>query len=200
MNEEIVKREIRRYFFNSHAHKWDSYQKDKTHLAIKTILNRCDFSASDTVLDVGAGTGILCPYFESLNVKEYFALDNSDKMIDKFREKYPNSKSICIDFESITTSDFRKFSKIIIFNTFPHFVNYKKVFQNAYDLLIPSGVLYICHSMNREALKAHHLKAGIEVDGDILISDKEMLALFRESAFKNIEVENSEYFFAKGIK
>ena len=92
------------------------------------------------------------------------------------------------------------FSKIVIFNAFPHFENEKAVFENSYFYLKPGGRLYVAHSMNREQLDEHHSKAGMEVQDHVLIPDKEFRKLYAEAGFSDILVENKKYFFSVGAK
>lgn len=49
-------------FFDRHAGRWDSYEKQNIAPVIDAILDRIGVCADDLVLDVGCGTGILVPH------------------------------------------------------------------------------------------------------------------------------------------
>ena len=193
------------YFFDKHADKWDSYQQDFDYERIEKIIKQAGFSEADIVLDIGAGTGILYDYMMKWKVKNYTAVDISKKMCEVFKSKYPQANVLNLDYESLKSIQSNniadsKHSKIIIFNTFPHFVNYGKVFDISWKLLLNKGKLIIAHSMNREDLNEHHRNAGREVKNDILISDEKFKLLYKNSGFSDIIVNNDEYFYSEGTK
>jgi ubiquinone/menaquinone biosynthesis C-methylase UbiE len=186
-------------FFDDLASSWDSRSNKELDARIELILQKIEFSPQDKVLDVGAGTGVLIPYLRARGIKDICAVDFSIKMIEILKNKYPDVKTHHLNYEK---SFFEKetFSKILIYNVFPHFNDNNKVFKLSYEYLTPNGQLIIAHSMNREELNDHHKKAGKEVESHMLPSDKEFTKLFKNSGFTNIEVTNKEFFFACGTK
>ena len=189
----------RNNFFDSHAETWDSGIRKRDLDNIETIMQYAKISSKDTILDVGTGTGILIPFFKKKGVIEITAIDFSKKMVEIFKTKFPEVKIHNTDYEKRYFDD-ESFSKIFIFNTFPHFNNYKNVFQLSYDYLVPGGALIIAHSMSREELNQIHRDAGKEVEKDILISDDEFRNLYSENGFVDINVISNNSFFASGIK
>ena len=90
---EVVK------FFNSHAEKWDSYQKEDDFATIEDIFKRAEFYKKDKILDVGAGTGVLVPFFIKYNLLNFTAIDISPRMVEIYKSKYPGREIIVSDYE-----------------------------------------------------------------------------------------------------
>lgn len=186
-------------YFDRYAERWDGYQKAEDAPVIREILRRAGISEADDVLDVACGTGVLAPFLAELGVKSLAATDISPKMAGIYGGKFP--------FVSITVGDYETrlfpdggFSRVVIFNAFPHFGNGKAVFENSFRYLKPGGRLVIAHSMNRERLDEHHRKAGMEVADHVLISDDEFRRLYAGAGFGEVVVENSAYFFSSGVR
>jgi len=189
-----------REFFDRHAAKWDGYEKPEIVPIINAVLDRIGVSQEDEILDVGCGTGILAPHFEKRGVKRMSAMDIAPEMVKEYLRKFPGRKVICGDYEEpeVFPPDF--FTKIIIFNAFPHFDDREKIFENSYRYLKPGGGLYIVHSMTRADLDRHHREAGAEVADHMLYSNAGFKELYSGAGFKDVEVDDNGPFFSKGSK
>ncbi len=188
-----------RAFFDRHAPLWDSYQTAATHAAIVRSMNRAALRPGLRVLDVGAGTGILFPYFQALGVAAYTAVDVSPEMIRRLRAAHPGAAAVTADFEAPIPFP-APFDAVMIFNAFPHFRDEETVFARARDCLAPGGRLFICHSLNREGLREHHRQAGSDVAEDVLVSDERMAALYAGAGFSDVQVENTDIFYSEGTR
>lgn len=186
-------------FFDFHAETWDLGIRQSDLDNIDMIMQYANISKDDKILDVGTGTGVLIPFFKKNGVTEITAVDFSKKMVEVFKSKHPDIKIYNINYEEQYFDD-ESFSKIFIFNTFPHFDNYKKIFELSYNYLKPNGSLVIAHSMSREELNQIHINAGKEVEKDVLISNDEFMKLYSLSGFVNINIISNRLFFASGIK
>ncbi|MCX5792550.1 MAG: methyltransferase domain-containing protein [Elusimicrobia bacterium] len=186
-------------YFDRHAPQWDGHQKEKDAPVIEEILDRMGLSPADEVLDVASGTGVIIPFLLRRGIKKLTATDLSAKMSEIFRNKFPGVPMVTANYEK-RSFPAATFSKIVIFNAFPHFEDEKAVFGNSFYYLKPGGKLLIAHSMNREHLDEHHRTGGIEVQDHVLISDKEFRRLYEEAGFSGITVEDKKYFFSSGIR
>jgi SAM-dependent methyltransferase len=120
-------------------------------------------------------------------------------MVRLSRIKYPLATILQADFEKpIAFPD--SFDAVMIFNTFPHFLDEESLFSRSHSCLKPGGRLFICHSLNREALNEHHRLAGMAVAEDVLISDARMRDLYTQAGFISIRVENTDIFYSEGTK
>jgi len=186
-------------FFDGHAPAWDSYQDEGTHRAIARIFKTAGIRPGARVLDVGAGTGILYPYFLAAGVGAYTAVDVSPEMVRQFKAKHPEADVLEADYEKSIRFP-GTFDAIMIFNVFPHFRDEETVFRLSHPYLSPGGRLFICHSMNRESLNAHHRNAGGVVSEDVLISDERMAGFYRNAGFSAVRIENTDHFYSEGKK
>ncbi len=186
-------------FFDGHAPTWDENQTPGLHESIGRIFAAASFEPGLRVLDVGAGTGVLYPYFLAAGAGEYTAVDMSSEMVRTFQAKHPDAHVFEADYEKSIPFP-RPFDAVMIFNAFPHFRNEETVFRLSSSYLRPGGRLFICHSMNREALNAHHRAAGSVVSEDILISDERMAGRYRQAGFSGVKVENGDFFYSEGTK
>ena len=186
-------------YFDRHAARWDGYQKTEDAPVIEEILDRAGLTAADRVLDVACGTGVLVPFVTRRGVKGLTATDISPKMAELFRAKFPGIPLVTGNYEE-RMFPAGAFSKIIIFNAFPHFEDETAVFENSRFYLKPGGQLFVAHSMNRQQLDEHHRKAGLEVQDHVLIPDADFRRLYAQAGFTDIMVENASYFFSSGTR
>ncbi|MEA3307580.1 MAG: class I SAM-dependent methyltransferase [Elusimicrobiota bacterium] len=187
-------------FFDKHAENWHTCHKQCDFDAADLAMRKISLNENDLALDVGAGTGILIPFIQKYNCSDITAIDLSSEMIKIIQEKFPSVKAICGDYEKEDLFQTESFSKIIIYNAFPHFPNPEKIINNAFCQLKKNGILMIAHSMNREKLNLTHKKAGGIVGNHMLISDTAIEASFLKAGFSDIEIEDKTYFFAFGTK
>lgn len=158
------------------------------------MINRLEICKGDSVLDVAAGTGILFALLKDRGLCKYVAIDISDKMVEEFIDLYPDTDVRCLDFEADILLE-KKFDYVIIFNSIPHFDNLRRVFLNAFKNLKAGGKFTISHSRTREGLKEHHRRIGYIPEKEPIPTDETLYQLSKECGFKNVAIENREYFF-----
>lgn len=189
-----------RAFFDRNAALWDSYEKPEIVPVIDAILDRIGLSQADSVLDVGCGTGILVPHFMQRGVHNFRGIDLSPEMVREYLKKFPGSTVAAADYEEKELYPAGSFTKIIIFNAFPHFDRRELVFNNSFSYLRPGGGLYVVHSMSRAALDRHHRAAGAAVADHMLYSNTGFRELYCAAGFTNVEVDDTSKFFSCGYK
>ena len=184
-------------FFNQNAESWDSKEKKKTHKIIKRIINYLKLKKYTNVLDVGCGTGILYPYLKE-KFKNYTGIDISPKMIEVAFRKYPSGNFINCNFYNFKSK--KKYDLIIVFNSFPHFIERKKFFKKALSFLNKKGKLIITHSFKLEEINKIHKSSSNKEISKHTITQKEIKDLYTKFHFKNIKIKNNPYFIAEGTK
>lgn len=151
-------------FFDSLAENWDDTNILDS-AVLEKIIDIAGISENKRVLDAGCGTGVLIPFFLKRKVSHITAVDISEKMIRKAKEKYPDKEIsfICSDILSFDSDE--KFDCVMVHNAFPHFLNQEKAIEKLKDLTSCGGTLTVAHSISRSAvLKCHKNVPEISVE------------------------------------
>lgn len=193
--EIILKNSDEREKFNSIAGDWNKNIPQKNYKIVLDLIDRINLKEGNSVLDVGAGTGILYWALKERELSNYIAIDISDEMVKKFLSIYPDTDVRCMDFEKKIVLS-QSFDYIIIFNSIPHFNDLNVVFENAFNNLKVGGKFVIAHSKTRQGLLDHHKKIGYKSDKKEPIPlDETLLELCSRYNFRNIETEDVEYYY-----
>lgn len=192
-----------REYFNARASEWDNncvHDENK----IAYIISLLQLKASDLVLDVGTGTGVLIPHLlKYLDDSGHItAVDVSEKMLEVAESKY-SGKNITYRLGDVLEMPIdEKFDLIICYSMFPHFKENKlKAIGTLSQLLKDGGKLCIAHSQSREAINNLHLKAGDVVKDDRLPKMDNLKQVFIDQGL-NTEcvIDNGDYFLILGKK
>ena len=192
-----------REYFNARALDWDNtvvHDESK----VEHIVNLLQVRASDHILDVGTGTGVLIPHLlKYLDDHGHItAVDVSEKMLEVAESKY-SGKNITYRLGDVLEMPMdEKFDVIICFSVFPHFKENKlKAIATLSHLLKDGGKLCIAHAQSREAINNLHLKAGDVVKDDRLpkmdILEK---AFVDQGLIPECAIDNEDYFIILGKK
>lgn len=148
------KTEIRE-FFNSLAKDWDKNNIIDEKI-INIIFDNAEINENKKILDVGCGTGVLIPFYLKRNVKKITAIDFSKEMIDCAKRKHQNPliDFVCADVETYEFEE--KYDVIVLYNSFPHFINQEKLIEKLATLLNDGGILTVAHSVNRDEINKIH--------------------------------------------
>jgi cyclopropane fatty-acyl-phospholipid synthase-like methyltransferase len=173
------------------AHKsksWDMSSKrvKNAESIAKGILKNIKTRADMTLMDFGAGTGLLS-YFIAPSVEKIVAVDNSPSMLEMFREK--QSEFDChtelIQADLSTQNIDHKFDGIISSMTIHHLEDIPTLFSKLYNMLEADGFIALA-DLDSEDGTFHSDNTGVYHHG----FEREVL---REAAtdvgFKNISFE-----------
>lgn len=143
-------------FFNDMAEKWDAtnhYDMDKIELMIKLLY----IKKGDSVLDVGAGTGVLTPFLLKIT-ENICAIDSAEKMIEVARRKFSNTPVNFVHGDVLEYPfDDGAFDHIICYSMFPHFDDKPRAIAHLAKKLKPGGLLSILHSASKEKINGIHV-------------------------------------------
>ena len=185
-------------FFNKHAEEWDEFITDENIEVAKEVIKKYKIGRNNSVLDVGAGTGILYSLLKNENLSGYLGIDISPKMIDVFKEKHPDAEIRRIDFETNVELD-KRFDFVIIYDTIPHLDKIDMVFKNARKHLKVGGQFLIIHSKTRKELKEHHDEIDHEQDEPIP-TDEVLKLMSWTYNFEDTKIKDEDYFLYSGKK
>jgi len=196
--------EDQKEFFNKLADEWDdiSVHEGKKVRYITSLLN---LKGDERILDVGAGTGVMIPFYEEyLTTGTVHAVDFSERMIDRCRAKYPSSDHPNITFETADVYDLtyeNEFDVVMSYSSFPHFVEHQKAVNIFAKALRKGGRFTIAHSSSRDHINHIHSHSSSHIQNDVLPCLEELESMFeRAGLFVTFEQSDDDYHIIIGVK
>ncbi len=169
--------------FNQKAQEWDlsSMRQSIAQNAYNAIINNIDLDKEDSVIDFGAGTGLLSKKI-ALHVKELLAIDSSEKMLQKLDELHiKNIQTLHQDISKFQTD--KKFNGIVSSMTMHHIKDLDILFDKLYQLLDENGYIAIIDLMSEDG-SFHTDNEGVHHFG---FSEKDLTKLVKKHNFKDIK-------------
>ncbi|MGE4384316.1 MAG: class I SAM-dependent methyltransferase [Endomicrobiaceae bacterium] len=193
----------RKHFFNINADTWDNHINPYKEKRITGLMMLLQLKETDSIIDIGSGTGILVPYLRKLikNDSNITELDFSKCMIDKAKEKFGNKINYIVSsVEKLNIKD-NSFSKAVIFNSFPHFEDKQKALFEVFRILKNNAIILLAHSDSKNVVNNRHKEIGGVIANDVFQSNDNMICMFKKAGFKKIEItDNNDVFYIKAIK
>ncbi|MGH4137110.1 class I SAM-dependent methyltransferase [Clostridium sp.] len=180
-------------YFNNTYEKWKQISDEKGRIINKAI-NMLGISEGHSVLDVASGTGVLYTVLKNMRLSNYVALDISENMLKELQHLYPETKTICNNFDKNLDLE-EKFEYVLIFNSIPHFENLNIVFSNAKKHLKIGGTFAIVHSKTRNELKEHHKRIGYNLGREAIPNDDALYELAEKYQFREVIIRDDDFFY-----
>ncbi|WPX08535.1 class I SAM-dependent methyltransferase [Anaerocellum danielii] len=184
-------------YFDLLADKWDSIVHHDPQ-KVKRIIETAGLKEGDTVLDVGCGTGVLEDYLlkEVGKSGKIIAVDISEKMIEKAKEKFKHASNItflCADVVSLEFEEY--FDVVFCYSVFPHIDDKEKAIKKFAKMLKKTGKLVIAHSQSRQAINELHKKLPEPINSHFLPEMRKIIKWCEASGFQlALNEDNSEIF------
>lgn len=169
--------------FNQKAQEWDSssMRQSIAKNAYNAIINSIYLNKEDSVIDFGAGTGLLSRAIAS-HVKEVLAIDTSAKMLEKLDElQIDNIKTLHTDICNFHTD--KKFNAIVSSMAMHHIKDLDILFDNLYKLLDKNGYIAIVDLVSEDG-SFHQDNEGVHHFG---FSEQDLIKLANKHGFKEAE-------------
>jgi len=193
-------------FFDNRVDSYDEYMKNNVdnydiyYSMFGEYLNKNFYNKNINILDLGAGTGIeLKNIFKHFPESKLTALDISDEMLKKLKEKYDK-----YNIETVKESYLRlnklneKFNCIISSMTMHHYFGDKKlkIFQSIYNKLKKNGIYiegdyFSKNQYDQDKLIKEFLEKNIseeDIHFDIPLTIENEIKLLNNSGFGKIEI------------
>ena len=162
-DEGIVMDEVAAYF-NERAGKWDENGCSGESRVQGAVLSLVDLKSGDSVLDLGCGTGVMIPFYLAAKAGKIVAVDVSEKMVERAREKFGSEPSVELRAsDALLLDEGERFDAVVIYNAYPHFFEKQALVEKVYRLVKPGGRFVIAHGSGRDVINRHHdaVAAGV---------------------------------------
>lgn len=172
----------RKEFFDQRAEIWDEISVHDLDI-VAMLSDALELGGSETVLDIGTGTGVMIPFYRERTTGRITALDMSDRMIDVARSKFPPEE---FDVEYVVSDLYdydpgRTFGVIVCYSCFPHFADKPGAIRHLTSMLPTGGKLMISHGCSRMHINHVHKHAGGSVEHDRLPDMDAMESMMAEA-------------------
>jgi ubiquinone/menaquinone biosynthesis C-methylase UbiE len=194
----------KRHFFNEKAEVWDDISVHNLE-KVQYISELLDIRGDDKILDVGTGTGIMIPFYEKYLVDgSVVAMDNSEKMIEVARAKYPEKTHPTISYlvSDVYELEYNAdFDLVVCYSCFPHFVDQPLALKILSKALKKGGCLVVAHSDSAKKINGVHMNGGAEIGNDLLPRMELLKQMMKDSGLAvTFERDDESYFICLARK
>ena len=128
------------------------------------VLSLVDLKPGDSVLDLGCGTGVMIPFYLAAQAGKIVAVDVSEKMVERAREKFGNEPSVELRAsDALSLDEGERFDAVVIYNAYPHIFEKTALVEKVYRLVKTDGRFAVAHGSGRDVINRHHeaVAAGV---------------------------------------
>ena len=193
----VVETDEIKEFFNRLAPSWD--ERCVFNMAnIHRILKLAQVGEGDRVIDVGCGTGVMIEPLLQCGVKEIYAVDLSEAMIAKAREKFCN-EAVSFAAVDFLESDKCGYDCVIVHNAYPHFLDKPALVDAIYGSLKVGGRFVVAHSDSRAKINGCHHKLDSNIS--TYLQAAAVGAQNFQTAFDvDIIIDDSDIYMISGVR
>jgi ubiquinone/menaquinone biosynthesis C-methylase UbiE len=149
---------------------------------LERIVGSAGIEPSDSVLDIGTGTGILLSLIQQYSPALIYANDLSEAMLDFVREHYPAAITAHGDVADLDMAD-GSIGAAFINACYSNIIDKHRAFTNLGRMLRPGGRLVISHPLGRSFVEVLKKNVPFPLD-DFPASETEAAELFAPYGFR----------------
>lgn len=146
--QRVSQRDTQARYFDEMVDLFDQPQPPYVEENLRRIAESARVQHEDTVLDVGAGTGVLIPFIQAFRPTKILACDISQKMLSRLIEKNPEVETHLQDITELSLQD-ESINVIFMNAVFPNIIEKKKALRNCSRMLKKGGRIIISHPEGR---------------------------------------------------
>lgn len=180
-------------FFDSIAYKWDEIAIHDSN-KIESVLESLEIKRSDSILDIGTGTGVLIPFLiDRLDWSgSITAMDISSRMLEIAKSKNGNDQVKFIKLDFMEAEPEGVFDVVLCYSCFPHLGDRIIAVKKMLKVLKKGGKLAIFHTESREKINLIHRNMDDSVKQDSLPIAEELKSVVEAEGGKVINIEDSD--------
>jgi demethylmenaquinone methyltransferase/2-methoxy-6-polyprenyl-1,4-benzoquinol methylase len=193
-----------RDFFNQRAAVCDQMTVHDP-LKVERIASLLELKGDEEIMDVGTGTGVMIPLYEGrLTSGRVTAIDYSERMIERCREKFPEKEHPKVSFRvlDLYQADYGpEFDLVVCYSCFPHFPDPQGAIVRLAGCLRKGGRLIVAHSSSKEHINTVHEEGGEEICTDFLPESGLMSVMMARAGLRTyFEQDDQDYYIVMATK
>jgi SAM-dependent methyltransferase len=182
-SEEEIQRinRLQRSLFDKLYHLFEPPLPEGVPERLEKIVANGKITEGDTVLDVGAGTGILIPIIKKYKPGRIHACDLSENMVEQLSRNYPHVDTVAADVRDLGLPD-SSIDVVFINACYPNIVDKAGAFSKISRMMKGEGRMVISHPLGKAFILS--LKDDIPFPLDELPEQQEADALLKPFGFE----------------
>ena len=107
---------------------------------------------------------MMIPFYLAAQAGKIVAVDVSEKMVERAREKFGNEPSVELRAsDALSLDEGERFDAVVIYNAYPHFFEKAALVEKVYRLVKTGGRFVVAHGSGRDVINRHHeaVAAGV---------------------------------------
>lgn len=183
-----------RTHFEILAERWDGMQTpdrgERLRRMLEPVAPLC--AASQSILEVGTGTGALIPCLQEWAPSaRLVSIDLAAEMLSRALQRCPDAAVVQADAQRPPFS-LSGFDLIVCHNSFPHFSDKPIALLRLASRLAPGGHLLILHDLSREKVNAIHGGGAKAIQNDLLPPGAETAEMLVQAGFEVLAVKDAD--------
>lgn len=165
---------------------------------LEKIVAFANIVQDEVILDVGAGTGVLIPYFLKYNPKKIIACDLSKRMLNYLKQQFPEVETYLMDIRDLPLPN--AYIDVAFLNAvWPNIGDKPGALKNLYRMLKDNGRIIISHPEGKAFV--NNLKKILPFPINSLPEKEELRKFLKKFGFslKNF-IDEHRFYFALAFK
>ncbi|MEJ2209605.1 MAG: methyltransferase domain-containing protein [Anaerolineae bacterium] len=183
-----------RAHFEDLAARWDGLQPPDREERLRRMLAPFapTLGASESILELGTGTGALIPCLrERAPGARLASVDLAGEMLRRARQRCPDAVVVQADAHRLPFAT-PCFDLVVCHNCYPHLADRPAALRGLARALRPGGSLLILHDLSRARVNAIHSSGGPAIQHDLLPPGDETGRLLKRTGFVDVGVEDTD--------